>query len=301
MHPNLLEQLHVFRTVVDCGSFSKGADRLNKTVSSVSYTISNLETHLRLTLFDRTSYRLKLTDPGESVYAESELLLRRVDRFRAHVGRISGGEKTELRLSVDHLFPRFVLMDALSQLAAWDTVPHVTLRLAEMDHAIEDLLNGRADIALHSIDIRLSYRDIDGAQVGSTENMLVAAPQHPLATRDRPFTMPELENHRQLVLALAETPKGKDNYQVHRTETWTLGDVETMIGLLKAGRGWAFMHRHFVAAELAAGRLVTLDCKDIRSWRLHRFGASWRVADPPSGSHGQFLDALRSSFRSSDV
>ena len=296
MHPNLLEQLRVFRTIVDCGSFSKGAERLHKTVSSVSYTVSNRESQLQLTLFDRSSYRLKLTEAGNLIYAESELLLRQADRFYGNVGMLTKGEKPELRLSVEHLFPRRVLLDALAQLTDEGFAPQVSVQVGEMEQVMNDVRSGNCDLGLHSIDLRLSFRDIDGIQIGSTENMLVAAPHHPLAQRDEPFHMPELENHRQLVLALSEIPKGKDNYMIHRTETWTLGDVETLIGVLKKGLGWAFIHRHFVERDLASGELVTLNCRDIQSWRLHRFGVSWLLADPPSGSHQRFVSLLQSCF-----
>ncbi len=296
MHPNLLEQLRVFRTIVDSGSFSKGAEHLHKTVSSVSYTVSNLESQLQLTLFDRSSYRLKLTEPGKLIYAESELLLRHADRFCGNAEMMTRGEKPELRLSVDHLFPRQVLQDALSKLPKDGFVPQVSVRVGEMERVTEDVISGECDLGLHTIDIRLSFRDIDGIQFGSSENMLVSAPQHPLAQRTEPFAMPELENHLQFVLALSETPKGKDNYLIHRTHTWTLGDLETLVGLLKKGMGWAFIQRHFVERELATGELVPLNCSDIRSWRLHRFGASWRLDTPPAGAHRRFIGLLQECF-----
>lgn len=296
MHPNLLDQLRVFRTIVDCGGFSKGAERLHKTVSSVSYTVSNLEAHLKLTLFDRSSYRLALTKAGESIYADCERLLRHADRFHAHVERLTVGEKAELHLAVDVLFPRDVLLDALSRLEADDFVPAVSVRLAEMNQVHQDVLSGACDMGLVSIDATLSYRDVDGIQIGSTENMLVASPDHALAEQSAPFAMHELENHRQLILALTETPKGQDNYHVHRTEVWTIGDVQTLVGALRKGLGWAYVHRHFVEDDLGSGTLVALNCRDIQTWRLHRFGAVWRVSEPPIGSHERFLRYVKDSF-----
>jgi DNA-binding transcriptional LysR family regulator len=47
-----LEQLRVFLTVVEAGSFTAAAKRLGRAVSAVSYTIGNLEQQLGFSLFD---------------------------------------------------------------------------------------------------------------------------------------------------------------------------------------------------------------------------------------------------------
>ena len=62
MHPNLLDQLQVFRTIVDKGSFTAAALSLNKTVSTVSYAVSALESQLQNELFDRSHYRATPTN-----------------------------------------------------------------------------------------------------------------------------------------------------------------------------------------------------------------------------------------------
>ena len=52
-----LEQLRVFLTVVEAGSFTAAAKRLGRAVSAVSYTIGNLEQQLGVSLFDREGSR----------------------------------------------------------------------------------------------------------------------------------------------------------------------------------------------------------------------------------------------------
>src|SRR5437016_3952035 len=60
-----LDQLRVFLTVVDVGSFAGAARKLNRATSVISYSISNLETQLGVMLFDRESTRKpQLTEPG---------------------------------------------------------------------------------------------------------------------------------------------------------------------------------------------------------------------------------------------
>ena len=50
-----LDQLRVFLTVVEVGSFAGAARRLGGAPSVISYSIANLEPQLAVLLFDRTS------------------------------------------------------------------------------------------------------------------------------------------------------------------------------------------------------------------------------------------------------
>ena len=59
-----LDQLQVFLTVVDTGSFAGAARRLGRAKSVVSYSIANLEAQLGVLLFDRTSTRSFIRIPA---------------------------------------------------------------------------------------------------------------------------------------------------------------------------------------------------------------------------------------------
>ena len=52
-----LDQLRVFLTVVEVGSFAGAARKLHRATSVISYTIANLEMQLGATLFDRKTTR----------------------------------------------------------------------------------------------------------------------------------------------------------------------------------------------------------------------------------------------------
>src|SRR5258705_8182541 len=70
-----LDQLRVFLTVVETGSFAAAARKLNRATSVVSYSIANLEAQLGVSLFDRVSTRKpQLTDSGRTVLAEARTI-----------------------------------------------------------------------------------------------------------------------------------------------------------------------------------------------------------------------------------
>lgn len=63
-----LEQLNCFIAVVEEGSISGGARRLNLTQPPVSLQIKNLERRCGLRLLERGSRRIRLTEAGKSLY-----------------------------------------------------------------------------------------------------------------------------------------------------------------------------------------------------------------------------------------
>ena len=70
-----LDQLRVFLTVVEVGSFAGAARKLHRATSVVSYSIANLEMQLGVSLFDRkTTRKPQLTDAGRMVLAEARTI-----------------------------------------------------------------------------------------------------------------------------------------------------------------------------------------------------------------------------------
>ena len=60
-----LDQLRVFLTVVELGSFAAAARKLHRATSVISYSMANLELQLGVTLFDRqTTRKPQLTEAG---------------------------------------------------------------------------------------------------------------------------------------------------------------------------------------------------------------------------------------------
>src|SRR3954451_5183405 len=81
-----LDQLRVFLTVVDVGSFAGAARKLGRATSVISYSIANLEAQLGLALFDRRSTRKpQLTDAGHTVVSEARTITNGVNGLRAKV------------------------------------------------------------------------------------------------------------------------------------------------------------------------------------------------------------------------
>jgi len=87
-----LDQLQVFLTVVETGSFAAAGRRLRRATSAVSYTIANLEMQLGIALFDRERTRKPvLTKAGTTVLSKARAVSGGMDDLGASLKGLLGG------------------------------------------------------------------------------------------------------------------------------------------------------------------------------------------------------------------
>jgi DNA-binding transcriptional LysR family regulator len=276
-----LDQLKVFLTVVDVGSFAAAARRLNRATSVVSYAIANLEAQLGVTLFDRASTRKpQLTEAGRTVLAEVRTVSNGIDGLRAKVKGLLQGLEAEVHLVLDVMLPTDRVVDAL--LAFRAEFPTVTLRLhVEKLGAVTQLVLDRVATVGISGPMPGMARapGIERIHVGEVLLVPVAAPDHPLARagKNKPGAA---RDHIQLVLTDRSPLTKSTDFAVVSPRTWRLADLGSKHLLLKAGIGWGNMPLPMVAEDLQTGRLVRLDLPDARGG-AYGLEAIYRTDAPP--------------------
>ncbi len=250
-----LDQLRVFATVAETGSFSAAARRLRRAQSAISYAVANLEQMLGLELFERGHRRPVLTEAGRAVLADARRVGRLVDDLRARASGLTAGLEAEVGLAVDVMFPTARLVAALE--AFYREYPTVGLRLRveALGAVVEQVLQGTCGLGITG-PMGIRAEAIERRPLCQIELLPVCAPTHPLAAA--PLTGSALHDHVQLVLTdRSRLTEGQD-FGVVSPRTWRLGDLGAKHALLCAGLGWGNMPAHMVCDDLRAGRLVRI-------------------------------------------
>ena len=105
------EEIHTFIRMVDSGSLSATADKLNLAKSAVSRRLSDLESRLGVQLLQRTTRRINLTDAGQRFYHRCSHILADLEDSEREAGteqsRLSGTIRIAAPLSfgIQHLSP----------------------------------------------------------------------------------------------------------------------------------------------------------------------------------------------------
>jgi DNA-binding transcriptional LysR family regulator len=286
-----VDQLRIFLTVAEEGSFNRAGQKLGRALSVISYGVAALEAQLGVTLFLREgSRRPQVTDAGRALLADARAVIDEVDGLMARARGIRQGLETELALAVDVMVPSATVASVLSEFQ--EVFPTVDLRLhVEALGAVAALvLAKRADLAVAGPDI-VELPELERTAIGSVELIPVAAPSHVLA-QQRPVQPGDARRHLQLVLTdRSNLTEGKE-FSVVSPRTWRLADLGAKHALLLEGIGWGNMPRHAVARDLQYGRLVELDLPENPplDYVLH---ALWRKDSRPGPAASWMLDALQ--------
>ena len=286
------DQLRIFLTVVDEGSFASAARRLNRAVSVVSYGIANLEAQLGIVLFDREGTRRpKLTEAGRSVLAEARTVAGGIDGLKAKVKGLLDGLEAEVHLAVDVMLPARRLGQVLRAFAA--TYPTVTLRLhvEALGAVAGHVLSGTAIVGV-SGPLASGIDGLEAASVGSVAMVPVAAPDHPLARYEQ-IPSGAGREHVQLVLTDRSPLTDGRDFAVVSSRTWRLADLGAKHQLLREGIGWGNMPLPLIEPDLVAGTLKRLVMPDDPGG-MYRFSGIWRRDRPPGPAASwlirQFVD-----------
>lgn len=286
-----LDQLHVLIQVVETGSFTAAARKMNRSLSVVSYTISNLEAQLGMDLFDRaTSRKPKLTEAGRVVLAEARSVVGGVGNLRAKVAGMLQGVEGELHVAFDSLLSSARVVDALTAFSA--EYPTVRLHLhVETLGAVASLVLEKSSIIGISGQRTEDFHELRRISVGSLRMVPVAAAHHPLAFVSSPIPGAAREHVQLVVYDRSPLTKDKD-FSVIASRTWRLGDLCAKHMLLRAGIGWGVMPLAMVKDDLAAGVLKHLDIPEIAPFD-YLLDAIYRTDTPPGPAATWLIERLR--------
>ena len=252
------DQLQVMLAVVDEGSFSAAARRLNRAQSAITYAVQRLEEQLGVALFDRAAYRPALTEAGRTLLPRARLIAEEMQALRNHAEGITAGVEPELRLVVDAMFPMSALVEALRDFSARFPSAPPRIFVETLGAATELLLNETCAIGL-LLAFNSDFETLQRQNLMDIRIIPVAAPDHPLGAIGRPVAREELRQHVQLVLSDRSGLSGDRDYGVYSPETWRLADLGAKHAMLKAGLGWGGLPAHLVEEDLGAGRLRRID------------------------------------------
>jgi LysR family cyn operon transcriptional activator len=199
MHDPLeIRHLRYFLAVAEAGSFSRAADRLGISQPSVSQQMRDLESGLRVSLFQRRGKRILLTSTGLIFQEHARAILRQLENFLQEVSSEPGQLRGALHVGVVPVLNVALMPDLLGMFAAKH--PGIGLTVEEISSTeIETALEeGRMDVGLgfltrHSPNLRYERLCTD-------EFALIVSGSHPWWKR-RIIQFSELHQHRLLQLS----------------------------------------------------------------------------------------------------
>jgi DNA-binding transcriptional LysR family regulator len=292
-----LDQMRVFATVAETGSFRSAAARLNRVPSAISHAIGNLEAQLDVELFDRSGHKPRLTPAGATLLADVKGLLLKVDIVRARAGGLGQGVELEIVLALDPQFPLPPLCRALC--AMHHRYPTVALRILStpLGASIDALLEGRCDLAISGID--LVHPAVELESLLAVRRAAVVSACHPLAKlEEKQLDGAMLSEHVQIVVEDGSKRTRDRDFGVVSTSRWRVADNLSKHALIAAGMGWGSLPLWMIDHELQAGTLVRLPVAAFSEGgeTVVQTYLARRADRPPGPAASAFSQALRAEL-----
>jgi len=256
-----LDEMQVLAAVVDAGSITAAAERLQQTVSAVSRSLSRLEEKLGTSLLSRTTRRLALTEEGQVFLARARKILAAVEEAEEQLALRRQKPAGRLRVNAASPFLLHVLLPMVGDLR--ERYPELELEL-NSDELNIDLLEKRTDVAFRIGALRDST--LHARPLGSSRLRVLASPAY-LKARGRPRSVAELAQHSLLGFSTLASlndwplrhPQG-DLYAI--TPSLTASSGETLRQLALAGQGIVCLSDFMTLEDRRRGDLVQVLVKD---------------------------------------
>ena len=195
------EDLQTFAAVVETGSFTAAATRLDADKSAISRRVSALEARLGAQLLRRTTRTLNLTDTGYAFYERAIRILADLEEAESAVALQHGELKGRLRVALPLSFGILHMctpIDAFNQ-----QNPGVRFDLDFSDRRV-DLLQEGIDVAVRIGQLRDST--LIARRLFTARTVVCASPAY-LAANGTPATPADLAEHDCLVYSNLSDPE----------------------------------------------------------------------------------------------
>jgi DNA-binding transcriptional LysR family regulator len=267
-----LNSLIVFAHVVDANSFSGAARRLKMPTSTVSRRIAELESQLGVSLIERSTRKLRLTDAGSEVLEHA----RRTMELREAVDHIASDHSSQVSGTLRLASPPSISDTLLAPIvgAFQTSYPQVRVQILITDRIVDHVSEG-VDLTFRVGDISDSC--LVARRILKYRHQLVASPEY-LKRHNHPKIPKELLEHRLLAFSFWE-PKcrwsfvhvnGKDRETLTFQPYFSMNDYAGLAAALLAGAGIGDLPPIVETALLKDRRLVEIMPK----WRFRNFDLS---------------------------
>ncbi|HTR06311.1 MAG TPA: LysR family transcriptional regulator [Paraburkholderia sp.] len=184
-----LEAMSILIAVVDAGSLSAAARRLDMPLATVSRKVGELESHLKTRLLHRTTRKLSLTESGASYVAACRRVLEEIgEAERAATGEYAS-PKGELIVTAPVAFGRMHIVPVVADFLAH--YPEIDINLVLTDRVVH-LMDEHTDVAIRIGELPDST--LVATRVGAVRRVICASPDY-LATHGAPEKPEALANH----------------------------------------------------------------------------------------------------------
>ncbi|MFB5746830.1 DNA-binding transcriptional regulator YafC [Cedecea sp. S5-13] len=249
------DELAIFVAVVESGSFSRAAEQLGLANSAVSRTVKKLEMKLGVSLLNRTTRQLSLTEEGERYFRNVQQILQAMAAAENEVMESKQTPRGLLRIDAATPVMLHLLMPLIKPFR--ERYPEMTLSLVSSETFI-NLIERKVDVAIRVGN--LTDSSLRARPLFSSYRKIIASPEY-IAANGAPETAADLVNHVCLGFtepsSLNRWPVSQEDGQLFEIKPGLSSNSgETLKQLCLTGNGIACLSDFMIDKEIESGEFV---------------------------------------------
>jgi DNA-binding transcriptional LysR family regulator len=261
-----LHHLSIFFAIAETGSLTASARRLHISQPALSRELKAFESRSGVTLFERHSKGMRLTQAGEVLRQYAQRLFELEHAAEAAMREIAGGVSGRLSLGASNTIGTYVLPRVLAYFRREHPKVQLTLFVGNTEQVSQGV--GDMRFMLGFIEGPLHLEGLKAAIFQHDEIVPVASPEHPLL-RKRRLQMADLSGQPLLVREpgsgtrelIAETLR---RHGIVEGATMEFGSSEALKRAAVHGGGIAWLPRISMLSELRDGSLRELRLRQLK-------------------------------------
>lgn len=256
------DALQAFVRVVEAGSFTKAAQTLHMSKTTVTQLVQQLEARLRVKLLNRTTRQVRVTADGIAYYERVVNLLADLEDADAGLSNALAAPKGRLRVDVPSPLACMILMPALPVFHAH--YPEIQIDMGVSDRMV-DLIGDNVDCVLRAGE--LTDSSLMARRVGELRFGVYASPGY-LECAGTPSHPRELEETQHRIVGFLRVHSGKvapftmrragESMAAQGRYVVAVDDGNAYLAAGLAGMGILWVPHYMAEAYVARGALVPL-------------------------------------------
>jgi DNA-binding transcriptional LysR family regulator len=260
-----VRDLQIFLSVSKHLNYTRAGEEINLSQPSVSVRIHQLESELRVKLFEQLGKKVVLTDAGQLLVPYANRVIAAVDDAHHAVDELQGLERGSLRIGASTTPGMYLVPQVVARFKRSHPKIDIHLRIKDTREVEDGVLNNEFDFGF--VGGHLAAAEVSAHAWLTDELLLVVSPDHRLRNK-KTVRKQDLEGESFIVRESGSATRATIVTQLQQAnfELETVIEMENPESIKKAvqsGLGIAFISKFAIATELKAKTLTAIRVRNL--------------------------------------
>jgi len=251
-----LKSMVVFAQIVEQGSLTAAAKQLGLSRGVVSYHLKKLEKQLHVTLLNRSTRTMMLTEAGSQFYQRCRLIAEHAEAANLHIENIKSEPEGLIKLSCPVNVGLELIVPALNEFKV--IYPKIDIDLALTDEVV-DIIKQGVDLAIRGV--ALDDSSLQATKLATLKTCLCGSIAY-FNRAGKPTTPDELAHHQWVIYQRSSRTisinKEHKNYSVNLKGSISTNNAAARTAFVEAGHGIAKIPLYDAWPKVQSGKLAII-------------------------------------------